>query len=144
MQGLSNFTAQRIAELYGPGAAHKTVVAPGWVDDERFRPHADVTAIRSTLGPAWQTAAPVFFTVRRLEPRMGLEQLIEAAKILRARNEPFRLMIGGSGSLESRLQQLVHDAGLKSSVFLLGRLSDEDLPRSFAAADCFVLPTRSG
>ncbi len=95
VQGDSRFTAARLVELYGQPSERKIVVAPGWVDVERFQPAADVPAIRAGLDPLWQTSAPVFFTVRRLEARMGLEQLIEAAKLLRDQQQAFRLIIGG-------------------------------------------------
>jgi glycosyltransferase involved in cell wall biosynthesis len=143
VQGDSRFTAARLVELYGQGRERKIVVAPGWVDVERFQPAADVPAIRAALGPVWRTAAPVFFTVRRLEARMGLEQLIEAAQMLREQNQEFRLIIGGAGVLAEKLQRLVHDYRLEDRVHLVGRISDDELPRCFAAADCFVLPTRA-
>jgi len=95
------------------------------------------------LGAKWQTERPVFFSVRRLEPRMGLDLLVEAAQILRKRGQEFRIIIGGSGSAEESLRGQIASLNLQDSVFLVGRISEDQLPLCFAAADCFVLPTRA-
>ncbi len=139
---LSQFTASRIARTYGKSAAEKTVVAQGWVDTCRFRPLADVQGARAALGPEWQTEKPVFLTVRRLEARMGIDALVEAAGILAGQGFEFRVLVGGSGSLEGDLRQRVQQSGLNGTVRFLGRISEANLPLCFAAADCFVLPTR--
>lgn len=143
IQCMSRFTAELLASHHGTAVAKKTVVTPGWVDIERFRPVDDVPATRAALGGAWRTDLPVFLTVRRLEARMGLGQLIDAARILSEQPFRFRVLIGGTGSLEQELGQRIRDAGLEDTVYLLGRVSDHDLPLCFAAADCFVLPTRA-
>jgi glycosyltransferase involved in cell wall biosynthesis len=143
VQCFSQFTAGRLAELYGRGLNSKIAVSPGWVDIDRFQPVTDRAAARSGLGPAWQTDKPVFLTVRRLEARMGLEALVEAARALCDQGRQFRLLIGGAGSLEARLRQLVDEHHLHETVCLLGRITDDQLPLCFAAADCFVLPTRA-
>ena len=143
VHGESQFTVRRIGELYSRSVDSKTVISPGWVDVERFRPAEDVAATRTALGAIWQTEKPIFLSVRRLEARMGLDSLIEAARILVDRGFDFRLLIGGSGSMEPRLRQLVSELNLGETVFLLGRVPDEELPRCYAAADCFVLPTRA-
>ncbi len=140
---LSRFTVASLARQYGQGVESKSVVAPGWVDLQRFRPCDDISATRAALGPPWRTEKPVFFTVRRLEARMGLEPLVEAVKMLVDRRLGFRLLIGGAGSLEQTLKRRIHESGLEETVYLLGRIPDDELPRCYAAADCFVLPTRA-
>ena len=121
----------------------KIAVAPGWVDIERFRPVVDVTETRKLLGAEWQTDQPVFFSVRRLEPRMGLDLLVEAAQILQEQGHRFRIIIGGSGSAEKSLRRQIASLDLQDQVFLVGRIADGQLRSCFAAADCFVLPTRA-
>jgi glycosyltransferase involved in cell wall biosynthesis len=142
VQCYSEFTAGVMAALCGRKTADKTVVSPGWVDVQRFRPVEDATGLRAALGPEWQTKSPVFLSVRRLEPRMGLDRLVEAAALLKRQGLSFRLLIGGSGSLEDRLRGQIREGGLQDTVHLLGRISDQQLPDCYAAADCFVLPTR--
>ena len=74
---------------------------------------------------------------------MGLDTLIEASRILKGRGLTFRTLIGGGGSLRDSLESQITEGGLQNDVFLLGRLSEKQLPLAYAAADCFVLPTRA-
>ena len=143
VQCCSRFTAGVLRQKYGPPVTRKTRIAPGWVDIERFRPLNDKAAVRARLGAAWHTARPVFFTVRRLEARMGLQQLVEAAGMLRRQGFQFRLLIGGAGPLEANLREQIQQAGLQETAHLLGRIAEDELPLCFSAADCFVLPTRA-
>jgi glycosyltransferase involved in cell wall biosynthesis len=135
----SQFTLDALAARYGAWVKAKGVVAEAWVDIERFTPAADRAGLRSRLGPEWNTDEPVFFTVRRLEPRMGLENLIDAAQSLALRGHRFRVLIGGAGSLKAELANRA--AGTTGTVRMLGRIPDDDLSNCFAAADCFVLPS---
>ena len=51
------------------------------------------------------------------------------------------LVIGGTGPMLPRLQDLVRELQLDGAVRFAGRVTEEDLPRMYAAADAFVLPT---
>lgn len=74
---------------------------------------------------------------------MGLDTLIEACRLLRNDGYEFRTLIGGGGPLQNVLQQQIDASDLNQSVRLLGRLPEEQLAASYAAADCFILPTRA-
>lgn len=140
---LSDYTRTTLREKHDVALGAKVAVAPGWVDYERFRPTADRDALRSQLGGRWQTDLPVFFTLRRLEERMGLDTLVDAAAVLKRGGYDFRVLIGGGGSLRQELERRVAGAGLDETVSFLGRLEEGDLPACYGAASCFVLPTRA-
>ncbi|MFV0444367.1 MAG: glycosyltransferase family 4 protein [Planctomycetaceae bacterium] len=139
----SQYTLDVLRSRHRRALQSKGVVAPGWVDAGTFTPVFDRRELRSQLGPEWTADGPVFFTLRRLEPRMGLDTLVAAAVRLRKSGEKFRVLIGGSGSLREELESQVAEHGLGDAVRFLGRIPEADLPRCYAAADCFVLPTRS-
>ena len=96
----------------------------------------EVDEARQRLGV--DSSTRLVFTVRRLEPRMGLENLLEAVALLDDM-EGVRVAIAGSGGLT--LGDRVDRLGLGDRVELLGRVSDDDLPLWHKAADLFVLPT---
>jgi glycosyltransferase involved in cell wall biosynthesis len=135
----SEYTRNTLAQLYGSDLLWRIKVIPGWVDLSRFAILKDRPAVRHQLG--WPGDTPVLFSLRRLVPRMGLDRLIEAAKMLHIRGLAFRLYIAGSGPLLGQLQALVSELGLTDTVQFLGRISDELLPSMYGAADAFVLPT---
>ena len=80
----------------------------------------------------------LLLTVRRLEPRMGLEQLLRAVALLPDR--PILTVVGG-GTLDESLRRLASELGLSESVRFTGRVADDVLRDWYRAADLFVLPT---
>lgn len=143
VQADSQYTLGVLTRKYPRQVANKGCVLPGWVDYDHFSTSGGRAVARQRLGPLWQTEAPLFFTLRRLEARMGLDTLIEAAARVRDRGLSLRVLIGGGGALKASLEQLVRDRNLTDCVHLIGRVSESDLPACYAAADCFVLPTRA-
>ncbi len=139
----SEFTQLDFRNKFGKLMDGKGVTVPGWVKAEAFRPAIDRAGLKGQLGSIWQTDRTTFFTLRRLESRMGLDTLIEASRILKNRGYCFRTIIGGSGSLKEELQRQIAFGHLGHEVFLLGRMAEDQVPLAYAAADCFVLPTRA-
>lgn len=136
---LSDFSGAQLRRLYRIPAG-RIVKIPGGVDTERFQPAPDRAAVRKALG--LPEGAPVLFTVRNLEARMGLDALIRAIALLRPRVPDVRLLIGGEGSRRGELEALIASLGLGGHVRLLGFVPERELPLYYQAADAFVLPTR--
>ncbi len=137
---LSDFTRTLLASFAKPSLA-KTVKLAGGADLDFFRPEPSRAEARRRLRLAGDR--PVFFTCRRLEHRMGLAELINAAAILRDQGRRLLLLIAGRGALQDTLDAQVRASGLADAVRLLGYVTEEELPLYYRAADCFVLPTRA-
>lgn len=135
---LSEFSRDQLASYY-PFAEEKVERIPGGVDLERFKPADDRAALRKELGLS--PGAAVLLTARRLVPRMGLRNLIEAFADVRGAVPSALLIIAGRGRLEGELKRLAAALGLGESVRFVGFVPDEDLVRLYQAADLFVLPT---
>ena len=112
----------------------------GAVDIERFHPGRPVADARRELG--WPLDQPILLTVRRLEPRMGIENLLLALAELAASEPDLHLYIVGQGSLRAPLEKQVADLQLGQRVSFTGPVADEVLPLCYQAADAFVLPTQ--
>ena len=139
----SQYTRNNFRGKFGGVMDSKGVVAPGWVETDVFQPAENRRQLRHRLGAAWDTPHPVLFTLRRLESRMGLDTLVDACHRLKEEGLEFRMLIGGGGSLKEQLAAMIRRLNLQEHVHLLGRLPEEQLAPSYAAADCFVLPTRA-
>ncbi len=140
----SCYTRHFMEERYPAATRGKGVVLPGWVDDTRFRPAVlPRDELRRRLGSPWQPGVTTFFTLRRLFPRMGIDTLITAAARLAQEGRRFRLVIGGEGPQRSALEAEAAARGIGDRVDFVGRIPDAQLADHFAAADCFVLPTRA-
>lgn len=141
---LSDFSLSQI-EALAPSVATRTTIAPAGVDLERFHPPVDAEQqrrARTRLGME-DDNIPWLITVRRLVPRMGLEDLLEACAELAGNGVPFRLAIAGEGELRVELERRTASLGLERHVRFLGRLTDEQLGDLYLAAQVFALPTRS-
>lgn len=143
VQAHSAYTQSVLVEKFGEQLRNKTIIVPGWVNVERFTPCSNRKSSRGELPCEWHTDETIFFTLRRLEPRMGIDTLVKAAARLKAQGMHFRVLIGGDGSQRPQLEQLVSECDLKQHVQFLGRVPELFLSRCYSAADCFVLPTRA-
>jgi glycosyltransferase involved in cell wall biosynthesis len=140
---LSIYSKKRFLKYY-PFNKPKMCVIPGGVDIQEFKPPSskeEINSIREKLKLLLDT--PLLLTVRRLEQRMGLENLIRAAGILNKEKPElkFQMVLTGKGSLKDRLEQLILEQGVSECVQLVGLVSRETLPLYFRCADLFILPT---
>jgi glycosyltransferase involved in cell wall biosynthesis len=94
----------------------------------------DGPAFRSQL--AISPTAPVIASVGHLRSEKAYEVLIEATSILRERFRELVVLIAGEGEERPRLERLVDDLGLGSTVRLLG--SRDDVADLLAACDLAV------
>ena len=125
-----------LVERYGVAPGTVAIVPPP-VDLEHFTP-GDRAAARERLGiPA---DGPVGVSVRRLTPRMGLDDLIHAWGALPQRDA--QLYLAGTGPDRERLEAITAELGLEDRVHFLGSVADVGLPDVYRAADVCVAPSR--
>ncbi|AKJ63483.1 glycosyltransferase family 4 protein [Kiritimatiella glycovorans] len=135
---LSDYTRSKLRERHRV-PPERVEIIPGGVDTGTFTPSPNPAGLRHRLGlPADRT---VLFTVRNLEPRMGLENLLRAVAEARAAVPDLFLVVGGSGPLASELAALSARLGLDDGLRFTGFISEDLLPDYYRAADLFVLPT---
>ena len=134
---LSEFS-RSLLEQDHPEAAARALRVSGGVDTAAFSPGDGADAARERLGVPRDV--PLLLTVRRLEARMGLEQLLHAvARVLRSRD--VTVAVVGGGTRETALRRLSAALALDRNVRFLGKVTDEELRDWYRAADLFVLPT---
>jgi glycosyltransferase involved in cell wall biosynthesis len=136
---LSEYTKEKLVSTYGLPPA-KIHVIPAGVDLNRFRPHDDKQSLRNRLGIP--NSHFTLFTVRNLEPRMGLENLILAFKKILEEKTDVLLVMGGEGPLSKDLKSLARETGVEDSVTFVGYIPEEELPNYYQMADIFILPTK--
>lgn len=125
-------------DVFGYPTAKIKKIAGG-VDIDRFQPVPDRDAVRRSLG--LPTDRFIMFSVRRLAPRMGLDNLIQAIPSVIKKHPDALLLIGGKGPEKERLQGLIETLGLQNNVRLVGFIPDDQLASYYQAANVFVLPT---
>lgn len=135
---LSDFTSKRLTEIHKIPEAKIVKIAAG-VDSERFAPPQNKNSARNSLGLPEDKL--ILFTVRRLVPRMGLDNLIKAMPVISEKVPNVLLIIGGDGPLCPSLKLLLESLNIQEKVILAGFISDENLPLYYQASDLFILPS---
>jgi glycosyltransferase involved in cell wall biosynthesis len=128
---LSEFSRSLIREDH-PRHADRVISVRGGVDVDRFAPLSDA---RDRLAVCSDNRLLV--TARRLEPRMGIDQLLRAL----VRVPEAYLAVIGTGVSDYPLRRLAETLGVGARTRFLGRVSDDELRMWYAAADVVVMPT---
>ena len=120
----------------------KIVVIPNGVDLSRFAAPPDADGLRRQLGLPFD--APLVAIVSRLTRLKGLEQLLEAAALLRPAHPDARYLIVGETAPSDTayldvLKRLAAAHGVADRVVFTGLRSD--IPAVLAAADVSVMPS---
>lgn len=120
-----------VSELLAAGVPRERIVTlTNGVDTGRTpRPH-----------DALSDPAQILY-VGRLHPQKGLDTLVQAFALLRARlPQPVVLRLVGEGPAEQEVRRLAYELGVADLVDLAGRR--EDVTPDLDGADVFVLPSR--
>jgi glycosyltransferase involved in cell wall biosynthesis len=136
---LSSAFGRIVVNRYGVDPTRVRVIPPG-VDLDRFSPNGRARARdRFGIDPATFLVA----AVRRLDPRMGLDTLLEAWRNVQTKEPRAALLIAGDGPERERLFALRAGLPQPDGVELLGSVTDDDLVALYQAADCTVVPSRA-
>ena len=135
---LSRHFAAELRRQHGARLAPVETI-PGGVDFRRFHPPENRPEVRQrwNLGPG----DFLFLAVRRLDPRMGLDLLIEAFAEVAALRPAAKLWLTGRGPAEPLLRERIAALNLGERVRLLGFLPEADLPGLLGAADVTLMPS---
>jgi glycosyltransferase involved in cell wall biosynthesis len=102
------------------------------IDVARFSPAYRDVELRRSIGAE---DVPVLLFVGRLVKEKNLDDLVEAAKVLRAWDAEFKLVIVGDGPMREELQERIPGAVFPGFQYGV------DLARWYASADLFVFPS---
>ena len=126
------------------GAARARMVHFPLVTDNDFfaRGAATLRAQRHALKQGFniQTSHVILF-VGRFIPVKGIPILFEAFERVAAQNEDVSLLLVGRGSLEEEMCARREASSARERIFIQPFASQQDLPKFYAVADLFVLPS---
>lgn len=123
----------------------KLFTVPYTVDNDYFmRAVARYQPERAQLKAAWGLPpdAPVILFSAKFTPRKRPLDLLRAYAQLRSKGIPAALLLVGSGELASEMEVLVAQAKIPD-VHFCGFQNQSELPKFYAAADIFVLPSEN-
>ncbi|ASI98933.1 glycosyltransferase family 4 protein [Thermococcus celer] len=114
-------------------------VIPNGVEDEIFQPLSDreKEKVREEMG----LEGRVILYVSRMSPRKGPHVLLNAFHSLSREVDDASLVMVGSGEMLPFLKAQARFLGIEDRVKFPGHVSGDVLPRLYASADVFVLPS---
>jgi len=125
IQCISNYLANWAKEMK---AKCPIEVIPNGVDIEKFN-------ITTNKQEADKT---VLITTSRLVPKNGIENLIDATKILIDEGYKIKTLILGEGPAHKNLKSQISNLKIEKKVSLLGHIDQKEIPTHLATADIFV------
>jgi len=125
IQCISNYLANWAKEMK---AKCPIEVIPNGVDIEKFN-------ITTNKQEADKT---VLITTSRLVPKNGIENLIDATKILIDEGYKIKTLILGEGKEKKNYELRIKNYELQNKILLLGHVPQEKIPSYLATADIFV------
>lgn len=134
---VSRYDLSEINRFHGTGHDHKITIVPIGIDLSHYPADYQASTLREKHDlPNDRT---LFIIVRRLAPRMGIENLLMALSLLP--RDDFLLLVCGKGELSARLEQIIVEQGLSERVRLLGFVTEQQKIELLCASDFFILPT---
>jgi glycosyltransferase involved in cell wall biosynthesis len=130
----SEYSAAVAAEAYGIPRI-KIAVVPEPIDLGEWR------RLFAATPPRPAPTHPTVLAVARMYPRKRLEDLLEAAAMLRPRIPGLHVRIVGEGPEYARLQAIHARLELGPTVAFLGAVTRSTLAVEYRRADCFCLPS---
>ncbi|KHF41837.1 1,4-alpha-glucan branching protein domain-containing protein [Halalkalibacter okhensis] len=112
----------------------KLSVIPNGVDIDLLRPYTGSATIE-------KRNEFTLFSVGRMVKEKGYQTVIDAAAVLKERNEKIRFVIAGKGPMLHAYQQQVFERQLDSHVTFLGFVSDEERNEWFSRCDATIFPS---
>ncbi len=112
-------------------------MVPNGIDTERFNPKVKGRSVRTRL--LGKSRDKLVLYVGRLSAEKNVQTLIRAAHILRGK--PIRFVVVGSGPAMRKYVHMAARYRLGDRIKFVGFVPDKELPKYYAAADLFCMPS---
>jgi len=126
------------AVAYGLPETVSVAQFPWGIDTERFKPLPEAESNVKRDGLGWSSSEFVILSLRNWEPIYDVETVVKAFCAAFEENKSLRLMLLGGGSRESHIMDIVEASEARTAIAVIGRVSQDDLPRYYHAADLYV------
>jgi glycosyltransferase involved in cell wall biosynthesis len=118
-------------------AESKIFVNPNGVDEQRFEPGVDGSAIRNQYGLSGKFVAGFVGTFGAWH---GVEVLARAVKPTIAARQEVHFLIVGDGNLRGEVERILREDGVQQYCTLAGSVEHQRIPEYLAACDVLLSP----
>ena len=120
-----------------PKLVNRIKVIPMGVDASKFNPSKYDESIKQK----YDINGPLLLFVGRLAEKKGVKYLLEAMPAILKKNPKTKLLVVGSGVLESSLKNLSLKLKINNNVIFTGPIENSELPKYYATSDIFIGPS---
>lgn len=132
---LSNFVKSVLVRKFKADSKKITVI-PSGVETHRFSPSIKAESIKKKYNI--KKEEKLILSVQRLHVRKGLEFSLKAFALIKGKRKDVKFLIVGEGPEKKKLLKLAQDLHISDVVFFTGHVSEQDLPKYYAACDIFA------
>jgi phosphatidylinositol alpha-1,6-mannosyltransferase len=133
----SSYTATVVQPYLDPNQTRLIVINPP-IGPQIEAPREDIAALASVVSGRH----PVLATLSRLEPRKGIDSVLQALPTLLRKYPSLVYLVGGGGDDLPRLEALASSLQIDHAVKFLGPVTAGRKAALYASADVFAMPTR--
>jgi glycosyltransferase involved in cell wall biosynthesis len=83
----------------------------------------------------------IILTVRRLNPKCGIQYLVEAMPAIVKRHPDVLYAMVGTGRMEDEIRRRVKELGLEKNILMTGAVPNDETARYFSVSDVVVFPS---
>jgi 1,2-diacylglycerol 3-alpha-glucosyltransferase len=130
-------TPAMAARLRDLGVTVRIEVVPSGIDVARFGGGRRDEALRANIGVG--RGDRLLLYVGRLAKEKNVELLFRA--LAHARDDSLKLIVAGDGPCRAELEQHARECGVTKATHFLGVVARDELPKLYASADAFVMPS---
>jgi len=112
---------------------------PNGVDIDQFNPNIDGKEIKVQYGIENKSVILFVGALDKAHYFKGIEFLLKS--FVKIKNGESCLILIGDGDLKNYYMSLAENLGVSDKTLFIGRVSDKELPRYYAASDLLVLPS---
>ncbi|EET89820.1 MAG: glycosyltransferase [Candidatus Micrarchaeales archaeon] len=127
-----------IKNLLNRHSIGNSYVVPNSVDTKKFNPNVNGEKIRRKYLKSERERLVLY--VGRISVEKNIEVMLKAAKILK-KKQIYRFLIAGTGPMLDYYKNMAAKYGLADIVHFSGFVDERELPRYYAAADVFCMPS---
>ncbi|MCE5325501.1 MAG: glycosyltransferase family 4 protein [Planctomycetaceae bacterium] len=138
---VSDFVRDYLVDRWGTELSKVHTIHYGYDPQDEHAPASRPPAVRED----W--TGEFFFVAGAVRPSRGIEDALEAMKLLAARGRPVRLVIAGAvdprmGFYRRRMGEMIARYGLDDSVLWAGRLSRDEMTWCYRNCRAFLMTSR--
>ena len=146
---IQRFSARRAHRIIVPSEYLKNIVAAWGIEASKIKviyndvsvPDTVLSHLDARKSLSIKDERPVFVTAGRMVPWKGFDMLISCMRTIASKHPDVMLFMIGDGPQYAYLRDKIYALDLEENIYLLGKISHDEVMKYLSASDIFLLNT---